>query len=146
MGSTLMPSASSGRPTGARPAGDPPLRASTAALRDGTLVLRLVGEVTVARRAPLHRALRSVVGIRPALLVVDLTALGFCDATVLNALLETRLDARTAGVRLVLAGPPAQTRRLLRLTGTDRVFTVRPTLEAALVTGHGGFLPGPAVA
>lgn len=141
-----MPSPSSGRPTGVPSTGDPPLRATTAALADGTVVLRLAGEVTVAGRAALRRTLRSVVAACPTLLVVDLTGLGFCDSTVLNALLETRLGARTAGVRLVLAGPPAQTLRLLRLTGTDQVFTVRSTLEAARVPGHGAFLRGRAAA
>lgn len=137
-----MSSPSPGRPAEASPAGDPPLRASTAVLRDGTLVLRLAGEVTVARRASLRRLLRSVVAASPPLLVVDLSGLGFCDSTVLNALLQARLEARTAGVRVVLAGPPAQTLRLLRLTGTDRVFTVRPTVEAALASGRGGLFSG----
>jgi anti-anti-sigma factor len=108
-------------------------------------VLRLAGEVTVACRVPLHSALRAAVRARPPLLVVDLGRLGFCDSTVLNALLHTRLEARSTGVRLVLAGPPAQTLRLLRLTGTDRVFAVSPTVEAAL-GGPDGPFPGPAAA
>jgi anti-sigma B factor antagonist len=132
-----MSSPSSRRPAATRPAGrpsaaGPPLRATTAALGDGTRILRLSGEATPPGRGALHRTLRTVVRTRPPLLVVDLTRLGFCDSVVLNALLETRLEARTAGVRLVLAGPPPQTRRLLRLTGTDRVFTVCPTVAASL--------------
>jgi anti-sigma B factor antagonist len=136
-----MPSPSSGRPTAAASAGEPPLRTATAALRDGTLVLRVAGEVTVARRGPLERALLTAVAACPPLLVVDLARLGFCDSTVLNALLQARLEAGAGGVRLVLAGPPAQTIRLLRLTRTDRVFTVRPTVETALAPGHGDLFP-----
>jgi anti-sigma B factor antagonist len=116
---------------------DPPLRASTTALRDGTRILRLTGEVTPDRRGALHRALRDALRTGPPLLVVDLTALGFCDSNVLNALLATRLDARAAGVPLVLAGPPPQTLRLLRLTGTDQVLAVRPTLADCLAPAPG---------
>ncbi len=121
--------------------GTPPadrFRVTTTPLPDRTVVLRLSGEATVDQRKPLRDALRTAVGDDPALLVIDLSALGFCDATLLNALLETRLIAGTAEVPLVLAGPPAQARRLLRLTGTDALLDLRPSLDAALPTGGAG--------
>jgi anti-anti-sigma regulatory factor len=57
---------------------------------------------------------------------------------VLNALLRTRIGARAGGFPLVLAGPPPQAMRLLRLTRTDAVFTLRPSVESALATPHPG--------
>jgi anti-anti-sigma factor len=109
---------------------------TTSRLRDRALVLTLTGEVTVHRRETLRRALDEAVRMSPSLLVVDLSGIGFCDSTVLNALLRTRLDARTGGFPLVLAGPPPQAMRLLRLTRTDAVFTLRPTLESALAAAR----------
>ncbi|MFF3071902.1 STAS domain-containing protein [Kitasatospora sp. NPDC057904] len=50
----------------------------------------------------------------------------------LNALLRARENAEAAGVWLVLAGPGRQIRRLLAITGTDQVFTVRASLQAAV--------------
>ncbi len=128
----------------------PQLRVTAGWPQDHVLVLTLTGEVTVHRRDLLRRSLADAVAARPALLVVDLAGIGFCDSTVLNALLRTRVDARSAGVPLVLAGPPPQAVRLLRLTRTEDVFTVRPTLRAALAvrppvdrrTGRPGGPPG----
>lgn len=110
----------------------PQLRVTAGWPHDRVLVLTLTGEVTVHRRDLLRRSLADAVVARPALLVVDLAGVGFCDSTVLNALLRTRVDARSAGVPLVLAGPPPQAVRLLRLARTEDVFTMRPTLRAAL--------------
>lgn len=114
------------------PAPAPLLRVRTEWLADRTLVLALIGEVTVHRRGALLRSLDEAIRQHPDLLVADLTRIGFCDSTVLNALLHARLGARAAGVPLVLAGAPSQARRLLRLTGLDRVFTLEPTVEAAV--------------
>jgi anti-sigma B factor antagonist len=116
----------------------PLLRVTTRRLPDRALVLTLTGEVTVHRRETLRRALDEAVRMRPSLLIVDLTGIGFCDSTVLNALLRTRIGARVGGFPLVLAGPPPQAMRLLRLTRTDAVFTLRPSVESALATPHPG--------
>ncbi|MFD8782524.1 STAS domain-containing protein [Kitasatospora sp. NPDC059599] len=77
---------------------------------------------------------RSPVVLRPSRLVVGLSGLGFCDSVCLNALLGALAAARAVGVELLLAAPGAQARRLLEVTGADEVFTVRPSVRAALAT------------
>ena len=64
--------------------------------------------------------------------VVDLTALSFCDSSGISALLRLyrRLSARQQP--LLLAAVPRPTLRLLTLTGLDRVFSIHPDVEAAL--------------
>ncbi|MFD9124040.1 STAS domain-containing protein [Kitasatospora sp. NPDC059571] len=101
-----------------------------------SLIIRLEGEVTQDERAVLEQALEEAVAAGPALLVVDLTPLVFCSSACLNALLRARLAAEEAGVWLVLAGPGPQLRQLLDITGTDRVFTVRPSLQAVIGPHH----------
>ncbi|WP_307806348.1 STAS domain-containing protein [Streptomyces sp. FH025] len=104
------------------------------------VVCQVAGEADHETRAALDEALANAVAAGPDLLVVDLAPLTFCDSACLNALLQARENAEAAGVWLVLAGPGPQIRRLLAITGTDQVFTVRPSLHAAV--GAGGFPPG----
>jgi anti-anti-sigma regulatory factor len=58
--------------------------------------------------------------------------MGFCDSTALNAMLRLRHDAHVKHVEVVLSEPKHQFLRLLRVTGTDRLWTVHPTLRAAI--------------
>ena len=136
----MFPSQQS-RPGSTGPPAADRFRVTTTPLPDRTVVLRLSGEATPDHRKPLRDALRTAVREDPALLVIDLSTIGFCDATILNALLETRLIADTAEVPLVLAGPPAQARRLLKLTGTDALLDLRPSVDAALPPDAAGRTP-----
>ncbi|MFF7454682.1 STAS domain-containing protein [Kitasatospora sp. NPDC008115] len=114
----------------------PLLRITTAHSPDGAEVVRLDGTVDYDQRARLHDALDRALAERPHLLVVDLSHLLFCDSTCLNELLRIRLASEAAGTALALAAVPGQARRLLEATGTDEVFTIRPSVRAAL-TGTG---------
>ncbi|MGW6915862.1 STAS domain-containing protein [Kitasatospora sp. NPDC054939] len=99
-----------------------------------TVVCRMEGEADHEGRLALERALSEAVAARPTLLVVDLGPLTFADSACLNALLHTHHEAEEAGVWLVLAGPGPQLQRLLSVTGTDEVFTVRSSLHAVIGT------------
>ncbi|MFD9692518.1 STAS domain-containing protein [Kitasatospora sp. NPDC001309] len=111
---------------------DPVLRNTTAGLPGTAILVRLDGEVDQEERHRLEGALAGALDDGPPLLVVDLSRLVLCDSTGRNVLLETRLDARTIGTELVLAAPLPQPRRLLEVTGTAEVLTIRDTLRAAL--------------
>ncbi|MFD4659789.1 STAS domain-containing protein [Kitasatospora sp. NPDC058444] len=71
-------------------------------------------------------------------IVVDLAGLRFCDSTGLNVLLRARLDARTAGLRLELAGAGPLVARLFAVTGADTVLRVHPDLRTALAASGEG--------
>ncbi|MBD0694747.1 STAS domain-containing protein [Streptomyces sp. CBMA123] len=113
----------------------PPLRITTTTIPGKARILRLDGEVDQHRRLQLREALAQGVKVGPPRLVVDLSGLTFCDSTGLNALLQTRLDADAAGVLLLLAAPTAQLLRLLDVTGAQELFTIRPSVPAALADG-----------
>ncbi|MGW6915622.1 STAS domain-containing protein [Kitasatospora sp. NPDC054939] len=103
-------------------------------------VLAPCGGIDMDNAGRLMAAVREVLATYPVppLIVVDLGRLGFCDSAALNVLLQARLAVRAVGVDLVLAAPPPQMVRLLDLTGTGEVFTVRGSVAAALGDGHPG--------
>jgi anti-anti-sigma factor len=65
-------------------------------------------------------------------LVVDCSALEFCDSTGLNVLLAARLKAVEAGGGIHLAGMRPAVARVFEITGADAVFTVHEQLDQAL--------------
>ncbi|MFH9355170.1 STAS domain-containing protein [Kitasatospora sp. NPDC017646] len=97
-----------------------------------TVVCRLAGEIDQVQRPKLGNALARAVSQRPHQLIVDMAAVSFCDSSGPNALLQTLQDAALAGTLLVLTSLPPQVRRLLEVTGTDEVFTIRDSVYAAL--------------
>ncbi|OEV39150.1 hypothetical protein HS99_0018460 [Kitasatospora aureofaciens] len=108
------------------------LRVTAFTVPGRAVVVRLDGDADHDQRRHLEAALSRAVALRPPRLVIDLAGLGFCDCTCLNALLGARLAAQAAAIELLLAAPTAQARRLLEITGTDELFTVRPSVCAAL--------------
>ena len=85
----------------------------------------IFGEVDAATAAMLDQALTSSAPDPAVELVVDCRGLEFIDSSGLNVFVKNaqRLDA--AGGRLVLESPAAATRRLLEISGLDRVVTIR---------------------
>ncbi|MER6538337.1 STAS domain-containing protein [Streptomyces sp900105755] len=92
----------------------------------GTQVVVAQGAYDPASITPLAVALRSVAEKHPRV-VVDTVAVTFADSTFLNLLIGIH---RTIDLRIL--APPTQLRRLLELTGTDRVFKVYANLEDAV--------------
>ncbi|MCK8678241.1 STAS domain-containing protein [Streptomyces lichenis] len=61
-------------------------------------------------------------------LALDLSGITFCDSSGLNALLRLNRHTGADGTALTLVAVPDQLRRLLRITGTDTVLTLRDNL------------------
>ncbi|GAA1243349.1 STAS domain-containing protein [Kitasatospora nipponensis] len=99
-----------------------------------TVVVSPAGELDHDSVALLSGRLADALG-RPdgRRLVVDCRDLWFCDSTGLNALLAARLAAEEAGSPLVLAGLQPTVARVFGITGVDRVFDIRPDLDAAIL-------------
>ncbi|MER8226293.1 STAS domain-containing protein [Streptomyces sp. NPDC094143] len=64
-------------------------------------------------------------------LVLDLTAVSFCDSAGLNVLLWAWRQADQAGTVLVLACVPPKVQRMLNMTGADTLVTVYGTVAEA---------------
>ncbi|MGW6275481.1 STAS domain-containing protein [Streptomyces sp. NPDC055060] len=65
------------------------------------------------------------------LLVLDLAGLEFCDSSGISALLTARNLAIERDGTIALAAVPANTARILRIVGLDRVFSIYPDSAAA---------------
>lgn len=64
-------------------------------------------------------------------MVLELSALMFCDSAGLNVLLWARQQAKRAGAVLVLACVPATLQQMLAMTGVDTVVRVYGTVAEA---------------
>jgi anti-sigma B factor antagonist len=108
----------------------PGVELSTSA-RDGRVVVALCGELDVTGAADAEAAITALVA-RGRYLVIDMSALDFLDRGSLGALLRVQGLARRGGGDVVLAAPQPQARRLLTLTGQDKVFWVQASVKAAV--------------
>ncbi|MFD3471397.1 STAS domain-containing protein [Streptomyces sp. NPDC058682] len=88
--------------------------------------MRVVGEMDIDRAEEFRARLLRAVATGGGDLVVDVSALTFCDSAGLNVLLGARAEAEEAGRRVCLAGPTLQVRRLLELTGALALFPIVP--------------------
>ncbi|MER8012604.1 STAS domain-containing protein [Streptomyces sp. NPDC094149] len=85
---------------------------------------RLLGEITADQRR----------------VMLDLSAVSFCDSAGLNVLLWAWRRANQAGSVLVLACVPPKIHRMLDMTGVDTILRMYDTVgeaENALVAGGG---------
>ncbi|MCG6493809.1 STAS domain-containing protein [Kitasatospora sp. A2-31] len=115
---------------GARPA--PDLVVHTRHTDTRAAVCTLAGDLDIETLEPARSKLDDLVEQRPPLLVVDLGRVTFCDSSGLNLLLQTRMAAAAADVEFRLAAPSTMVLRLLELTCADSVFSIHPSLDAAL--------------
>jgi len=98
--------------------------------RDGSVVVRLVGEIDLYNAQEVASALGEIANERPGLVVVDLSEVEFVDSTALGALIEGRRQLGENG--LVLAAPGPEVRRALEVAGLIQHFPVRDSVDAVL--------------
>ncbi|MEU3062664.1 STAS domain-containing protein [Streptomyces subrutilus] len=102
-------------------------------------VFALCGELDFDSAVQLQEAADSVLTgpDQPRLVVVDCTALAFCDSSGIGGLIKIyqQLSAHSGALRI--AAVPGSVARVLALTGLDRVIPVHPTAETALNGGGG---------
>ena len=98
--------------------------------RDGSLVMRLGGELDLYNAEDLRAALDRAMSGAPGRIVIDLSLVEFVDSTALGVLIEAR--AKLGDDSLRLAAPQPETRRALQVSGLDRHLPVDDTVEAAL--------------
>ncbi|RCG30698.1 anti-sigma factor antagonist [Sphaerisporangium album] len=65
-------------------------------------------------------------------LVIDLSALKFCDSTGVSILIAAHQRAQEAGAALALAGLDPDLAHIFSIMGLDRLFSFYDTTEAAL--------------
>jgi anti-sigma B factor antagonist len=93
---------------------------------DGSVVVRLQGELDMATAPALSRALDTALDTRPTSLVLDLADLTFVDSTGIRVLITACRRAGGQGCSFVLRAPRRAVLKALRLTGVDRLMVVEP--------------------
>ena len=90
--------------------------------RGDVVTLDFLGELDLWGRDEAATALAKAISAAPDLIVVNLEGLSFMGSTGLRCLLEAKLLADAAGVRIVIVNCSGAPRRLLELTGMDCVL------------------------
>jgi len=99
------------------------------------IVLALAGEIDLYTAPRLQSELTSALSAsKQAQIVVDMSAVEFCDSTGMNVLLAAHRAATERGGELTLAAPRPSVRKILEVTGLQSVFTIHDDLPA--VTGQ----------
>jgi anti-sigma B factor antagonist len=100
---------------------------------DGFVVVHLAGELDLYNAHLVRETLLACCAEEPERLVVDLGQVEFADSTALGVLVEAR--SRLADKQaFVLAAAPPETKRALEVSGLDKHFTMRTTVEEALAS------------
>ena len=101
---------------------------------EGAWVLTLRGEHDLSTATAVRDALRHVFDAGSAV-VVDLSAVTFMDSSTLNAILYGSERAQSDDAHrfaAVLPPGPSAARRVLELTGVDRVLAIHPDRASAV--------------
>ena len=104
--------------------------ARTAAHGD-RVVVHVEGELDVYTVAPLRRELAAAVDAA-ADVTVDLSQVTFLDSTALGALISARKKVLAQGGRMELVIARESVLKVFRITALTQVFTIHPSLDAAL--------------
>jgi anti-sigma B factor antagonist len=103
------------------------LRLSVHTRGRGLVVAEVSGEIDLMTAPDLVATLQAPQVSPPgSLVLLDLSGLGFCDVTGLNALVRARRILGEHGAWLALAAPPQSVLKLLAITGLDQLFEVFP--------------------
>jgi len=98
----------------------------------GVEVVAPQGEIDISNLSILCQALADVLQRRPRGLVVDLSGVTYIDSGGVSSLLRAGQRFSRQGGQLALADGSRFVRRLLHMTGIDRIFPYYETLPAAL--------------
>jgi anti-sigma B factor antagonist len=102
---------------------------------DGVRVIAVAGDLDLATAPELCSRLDATrAGRRPQLLV-DLTAVDFCDSTGLRALLGAASEVRAHGGRFAIACPPSgEVARLLEIVGAGEWMAIHGDPETGMAS------------
>ncbi len=101
---------------------------SSAGTKEGTVILKLVGPLTLGNMFTLQNDLRAM---KPACLIVDMTDVNYMDSAGLGVLMNAFVAADDGNRKFLLAGVNQRIMSLLEMTKVDQVLKLFPSVEAA---------------
>jgi anti-sigma B factor antagonist len=112
----------------------------------GYRVLEVSGEIDVYTAPQLRERLIALVEDGARQVIVDLNRVEFLDSTGLGVLVGALKRLRGVNGELALVCDQERLLKIFRITGLDRVFTIRETVEAATSDDTDGTGASPAAA
>lgn len=98
-------------------------------------VVQLDGDLDIASSGLAAQWLFALMAVGRTRIVLDLAALGFCDASGLGSLVRVSLRAAERGGWLRVAAPSLQTARIVAIARLARVLPAYATVQDALAAG-----------
>jgi anti-sigma B factor antagonist len=95
-------------------------------------VLDVTGEVDLSNAPYLRARIEELVHLGTQRLIVDLRGVGFMDSSGLSVLVACMKRMREAGGELAIACPNDSILKVFTVTGLDRLFTIRPSVNEAI--------------
>lgn len=112
------------------------MRAIVIEHRSDVAVLQLCGELDADTAARLYTALADLLERPVPRIVVDLTALKFCDSVGLSAFITSKQVIAARGGWLSFAGADPFLAQLLETVGLGRYFAIFPEVEDAIAAAQ----------
>ena len=103
--------------------------------QDGRATIAARGSIDLHSSDELRSRLTELVDAGEREVVVDLTAVDFCDSSGLNVLVRAYKHARAQNATLTVTGAYGRVENVLRTTGLDR-FLIGGTAEEASADGR----------
>jgi anti-anti-sigma factor len=97
--------------------------------REGTIVVRIIGDLDLATSPRVDDTLSSTVATH---VVIDLADCTFLDSSGVRVLVEAVRDAPEGGRQVSLVATDTGIRRVLEITGVDTIVPVHSSVEEAL--------------
>lgn len=111
---------------------DPVLTVDRHTHPSGAVVLRVTGELDHHTAGALLGELDRLDLARTDGLVIDLSALSYCDSTGITVLVTAHHRADRAGCPLGLAGLGSELCQMFETVGLDHIFTFHPDVDGAV--------------
>ncbi|MFB9963775.1 STAS domain-containing protein [Sinosporangium siamense] len=99
-------------------------------------VMAIAGEIDLYTAPRLQSEFTRLLQEGPTRVVIDMSAVDFCDSTGMNVLLSALKRLKERGGALEVAAPRPAVRKILQVTGLDSVFTVHDAVPEELLTAE----------
>ncbi|MEU4510821.1 STAS domain-containing protein [Nonomuraea wenchangensis] len=103
----------------------------------GFALVAVTGEIDLYTAPHLQSEFTRLLQEGPNRVVIDMSAVDFCDSTGMNVLLSALKRMKEQGGTLEVASPRPAVRKILQVTGLDSVFTVHEEVPQEFLISEG---------
>jgi anti-sigma B factor antagonist len=95
-------------------------------------VVTAAGSIDFTTQARLEEHLGKALEMTRVAVIVDMTAVTFCDSVGLNVFAQARRQATARGITMIMAGLQHRVQRVFAITRLDQAFHSRPDVATAV--------------